>query len=77
MRRVTGRKVRRATVGKDELLHVETPLGIVNIRTGLTDRHGRRVDSVEIIPNRYAGEPKVLRRGLSNTRLVECKTVNA
>lgn len=60
-----------------ELLHVETPNGIVNIRAGLSDRHGREVDSVECIPDRYAGERKVVVRGLSNTRLVRLLTVRA
>lgn len=53
------------------LLHVETPLGIVNIRIGLHDAQGRRVESIEVIPNDYAGEPQVTRDGNANTRLVE------
>lgn len=53
------------------LLHVETPLGIVNIRVGLSDAQGRKVDSIEIIPNAYAGEPKVELDGYSNSRLIE------
>ena len=53
-------------------LHVETPNGIVNIRVGLEDALGRSVDSIEVIPDNYAGEPKVLRRGFCNTRLVRC-----
>jgi hypothetical protein len=57
------------------LLHVETPLGIVNIRVGLNDLKGRKVDSIEVIPNRYAGEKKVTRRGFANTRLIELLTV--
>lgn len=57
--------------GRVTRLHVETPLGIVNIRVGLTDAEGRRVDSVEVIPNRYAGEPAVTVDGLANTRLIE------
>lgn len=52
-------------------LHVETPLGIVNIRAGLRDSEGRRVDSVEIIPNAYAGEPAVTLDGYGNSRLIE------
>jgi hypothetical protein len=51
-----GRKTRSVVAGDGELVHVETPLGIVN---GLRDRHGRRVDTVEMIPNTYAGEPRV------------------
>jgi hypothetical protein len=52
-------------------LHVETPLGIVNVRVGLTDAKGQRVNSVEVLANNYAGEPKVKRDGNVNTRLVE------
>ncbi len=53
------------------LLHVETPLGIVNIRIGLHDAEGRRVNAVEIIPNEYAGEPRVDVSGCRSTRMVE------
>lgn len=55
-------------------LHVETPLGIVNIRVGLHDRHGRRVENIALLPNRYSGEPKVVVR---DGRFVELKTVKA
>ena len=58
------------------LLHIETPNGIVNIRVGLTDFNGRKVDSIEIIPDRYAGEKKVKLSGYANTRLIRLKTVN-
>jgi hypothetical protein len=55
---------------KRGILHVETPNGIINIRVGLTDFEGRRVDSVEVIPDEYAGEPMVTVDGLRNTRLI-------
>ncbi len=55
------------TWDKTEALHVETPLGIVNIRCGLSDMKGRPVDSIEVIPSCYAGEQKVVRRGYCNT----------
>ena len=59
------------TISHDkELLHIETPLGIVNIRVGLFDQKGRRVNSIEVIPNNYAGDPKVKRSGFCNTRLI-------
>ena len=59
-------------------LHVETPLGIVNVRVGLTDAHGRRVDSIAVIPDAdEPGKQKVIRRGWHNTRLVELKGVRA
>ena len=57
------------------LLHVETPLGIVNIRVGLNDFNGRKVESIEVLPNDYAGEKKIIRSGYGNTRLIELLTV--
>jgi hypothetical protein len=60
---------------RDPLLHIETPLGIINIRVGLHDSQGRRVESIEVIPNDYCGDPAVRLRGRHNTRLVELKTV--
>jgi hypothetical protein len=60
-----------------ELLHVETPNGIINIRAGLSDGLGREVDSIECIPDRYAGERKVVISGRANTRLIRLRTVRA
>ena len=65
----------RIIVLRKNCLHVETPLGIVNIRVGLQDLKGRRVESVEVIAPRLSGELKIVRRGRCNTRLVELKTV--
>ncbi len=59
---------------KGETLHIETPLGVINIRVGLTDLLGRSVDSIEVIPSSN-NDNKVVRRGYGNTRLVELKTV--
>lgn len=59
---------------KSGILHVVTPLGIVNIRVGLNDLSGRNVESIEVIPYNYAGEPAVYRRGPANVRLVQSKT---
>lgn len=56
-----------------DLLHVETPNGIVNIRAGLRDMRGRAVDSIATTPDNYAGEPRVMRFGTPNVRLVRCK----
>lgn len=50
------------------ILHVETPLGIVNIHVGLRNEAGQRVEAIELIPNRYAGEPTVTVEG---SRFVE------
>ena len=65
--------MRTITHYKSETLHIETDLGIVNIKPGLFDRHGRKVTFVEVIPDRYAGEQKVKRCGTSNTRLIQLK----
>lgn len=58
---------------KAETLHIETTIGIINVRPGLFDRFGRRVVSVEVIPSYGAGDRKVVRRGYGNTRLIELK----
>ncbi len=47
-------------------VHAETPLGIVNFRTGLRDLEGNRVDSIQVVPDHG-----VIRDGLANTRLIE------
>lgn len=67
--------IRRTNPKRTEILHVETPLGIINIQIGLTDFRGRPVVSVQVSPDDFAGAPKVVRRGYSNTRLVQLKTV--
>ena len=50
---------------EEGMLHVETPLGIVNIRVGLTDLAGHPIDSIVVLP-----DEDVRRAGLANTRLV-------
>lgn len=35
----------------ENCLHIETQLGIVNVYVGLHDLKGRRIESVEIIPD--------------------------
>ena len=52
------------------VIHVETPLGIVNIHLGLSDMKGRRVENIQMRPNEYAGEPRVKKIG---NRFVELK----
>ena len=56
-------RMKRVTSGRAECIHVETPLGIVNIYVGLRDNKGRRVERISVQPNQYAGEPKVIYRG--------------
>lgn len=59
-----------------KLRHIETEGCIINIRTGLTDKKGRKVTSIEIIPDdRYAGEPIWRLYGCRNNRVVQLKTI--
>lgn len=53
-----------------EIIHVETELGIVNIRLGLRDRLGRKVEAVTMRPDEFSGEPKV---ALRRNRFVQLK----
>lgn len=69
---MAGRDLRTITHRRG-ILHVETRLGIVNIHAGLADASGREVTAIEIIPDAYAGEPRVIRRGPANVRLVRTK----
>lgn len=62
----------RTVTHRRGILHVETPLGIVNIHVGLNDRRGRRVEAVLMRGNNYSGEPLVKVVG---NRMVEMKTV--
>lgn len=66
-------KTIRITGKGDCTLHVETPLGIVNITVGLIDRLGRQVESIYVIPCPDYEQAKVVVRGLRNTRLVRLK----
>lgn len=49
---------------------------VINITEGLTDRYGRNVTSITVSPDRYAGEPKNIRFGYFNTRVVTLKKKN-
>ena len=57
-------EIKTVTPGRARIVHIETTLGIVNVYVGLRDAHGRRVERVEMLPNRYAGEPLVVVDGL-------------
>ena len=65
------RTVALSTKSRSDGLHIETPLGIVNIRHKLQMRDGSRVVSIEVIPNAYPNERPVRLDGFTNTRLVE------
>lgn len=67
------KRIRHMKPGTENMLHIETPMGIINIAVGLTDHAGRRVESIEVIPCNYAGEPKRRRSGLGNTRIIEAR----
>jgi hypothetical protein len=58
-----------------KLKHIEVEGAIVNIRQGLIDRKMRRVTSIEIIPDKYAGEKLWKLYGKSNNRIVQLKKV--
>lgn len=63
-------------LSEQEVLHCEVEGAIVNIREGLHDLKGRKVTSVEIIPDdRFAGEPiwKTVPK-VRNVRLIQLKT---
>jgi hypothetical protein len=45
-------KVKKPTVRwMDGVLHIETSLGIINIRPRLVDTYGHHVDSIEVLPD--------------------------
>lgn len=57
-----------------KLKHIEVEGCIVNIRTGLQDRLGRRITSVEILPDdHFSGENIWRLRGSYNNRVVQLK----
>ena len=57
-------------------LHIEAEGCIVNIRQELTDRFGRQVTHIEIIPDSYTGEAKRKLIGCRNNRVVKLKKRN-
>jgi len=57
-----------------KIIHVETELGVINITLNLTDRLGRKVEHIEMFPDKYAGELKVIR---TRNRFIQLKTVKA
>jgi len=67
--------IRHTSRSRDNLLHVETDLGIVNIRVGLTDAQGRRVEAITILQDEESVRPGVIlweqESGQKTIRLVE------
>ena len=59
-----------------KLKHIECEGCVVNIRTGLYDRQGRKVTNIEILPDdHYVGEQIWRLRGYSHNRVVQLKKV--
>lgn len=55
-----------------KLKHIEVEGCIVNIRTGLEDLKGRKVTSIEILPDdHYTGERIWRLRGCVNNRVIQ------
>lgn len=66
------KRISHTSRSRDNLLHIETDLGIVNIRTGLYDAiNDCPVESIEIIPDKYAGETPVTVDGSRHIRLIK------
>lgn len=62
---------------KADLLHIELPGCIVNVRAKLTNQEGREVTSIEILPDsECSGDTHVWRlEGSINNRLVKIEKV--
>lgn len=56
MKTISFMNPQRGNVSNPNVLHIEVPGGIVNIRIGIHDDMDRAVTSVEIIPDDFAGE---------------------
>lgn len=52
------KRLAHATWINDHTLHIETELGIVNIKVGYTDMTGQKVETIEVFADQYAGEPQ-------------------
>ncbi len=57
--------------GIENPLHIETPLGIINIYAGLKDTKGREIDVISITPS--GDYSKVKLAGKSINRLIKLK----
>ena len=56
----------------NNILHIETELGIINITVGLTDRLERKVEAITVRPDRYMGEQEVI---YSGHRFIQLKKI--
>jgi hypothetical protein len=53
------------------LLHIEVPGAIVNIRIGLHTNEGNEVTSIQVIADQYAGDYWRIADGAAHTRVVK------
>lgn len=61
---------------RDGIRHIECDGCIVNIRERLSDRFGRKVTSIEILPDdHYIGERVWRLCGCSNNRVIQLKKI--
>jgi len=66
------KRISHTNKSKSHLLHIETDLGVINIRVGLEDVYGQRVESIELIPNDTCEDPKVVTDNeIRNVRFIE------
>lgn len=61
---------------EQKCLHIEAEGCIVNIRQDLHDRLGRQVTHIEILPDKYMGEPVRKLVGCTNNRVITLKKKN-
>lgn len=45
------KRIRHGAQARDKLLHIEGDGCVINVRVGLTDNQGRRMTSVQVIPD--------------------------
>lgn len=63
------KRIRHTSRARDNVLHIETDLGIINITVGLHDSQGRRVEHISVISDGDRFLPKrVIQEG---DRLIE------
>ena len=59
--------------GNKTVSHIEAEGCIVNIYEDLSDRHGRKVTAIEVIPDHYVGDYWKLYASRGNLRVVRLK----
>jgi hypothetical protein len=59
----------------DPILHIVAPGCIINIHKGLTDSEGREVVRVDVLCDKYAGEPSVTLPDFDNATAIGIRIV--